>query len=88
MIEIIAILLAGIALGRLLHSFNSVKKFTSAMTLTVWVLIAALGYSVGSNPYLIEHLPSLGCESIILGAFTTAGSMVAVSAIRRYLRKD
>lgn len=88
MIEIIAILLAGIVIGRLLNSSQSVKKFASAMTVTVWVLIAALGYSIGSNPYLIKHLPSLGGESLILGAFATAGSMIAVSAIKRYLKRN
>ena len=88
MIEIIARLLAGIALGRLLHSSQGIKKFASAMTVTVWVLIAALGYSVGANPFLIEHLPSLGSESLIVGAFATAGSMILVSAVRRYIKKD
>lgn len=85
MIEIITILLVGIGLGRLLRSSQAVRKFASGMTLTVWVLILALGFSVGSNPYIISHLPSLGLESLIIGAFATGGSMVAVSTIKKYL---
>ncbi len=85
MIEIIAILLIGIGLGRLLRSSQVVRKFASGMTLTVWVLILALGFSVGSNPYIISHLPSLGLESLVVGAFATAGSIAAVTLIKKHL---
>ena len=87
MIEIIAILLTGIGLGRLLRSSQVVRKFASGMTITVWVLILALGFSVGSNPYIMSHLPSLGFESLIVGAFATGGSIVAVSMIKKHISK-
>lgn len=87
MIEILALLFAGIIVGRLLNRSKAVAKFASSMTVTVWILILALGFSVGSNPYLISHLPSLGAEALIVGALATAGSMIAVSMIRRYIKR-
>ena len=87
MIEILAILLGGIIIGRILRGYKTVTAFASKMTVTVWILILALGVSVGSNPYLIAHLPTLGAESIALGAFATAGSIIAVSLIRRYIKR-
>lgn len=87
MIEIIAILLTGIGLGRLLRSSQIVRKFASGMTITVWILILALGFSVGSNPYIMSHLPSLGFESLIVCAFATGGSIFAVTLFKNYISK-
>ena len=59
MIEIIAILVCGVLLGRLLSSVKAVKKFAEGMSYTVWILIFVLGYSVGADSYVMGNIQLL-----------------------------
>lgn len=85
MIEIIAILIGGVLLGRLLCSVKGVRKFAEGMSYTVWILIFVLGYCVGADSYVISHIPSLGIDALTLAAFSTAGSIFATILVRRYI---
>ncbi|MDE5688721.1 MAG: lysine exporter LysO family protein [Paramuribaculum sp.] len=88
MIEIIAILVCGVLLGRLLCSVKGVRKFAEGMSYTVWILIFVLGYSVGADSYVMNNIPSLGVDALILAAFSTAGSILATILVRRYINKE
>lgn len=85
MIEIIAILVCGVLLGRLLSSVKAVKIFAEGMSYTVWILIFVLGYSVGADSYVMGNIPSLGVDAITLAALSTAGSIFATMLVRRYI---
>ena len=88
MIEIIAILVCGVLLGRLLSSVKAVKKFAERMSYTVWILIFVLGYSVGADSYVMSNIPSLGVDAITLAALSTAGSILATLLASRFIIKE
>ncbi|MCI9607878.1 MAG: LysO family transporter [Muribaculaceae bacterium] len=88
MIEIIAILIAGIAIGRLFMHSKITTRIAGAMGITVWVLIFALGMSIGSNPAVVEQIPHIGLEALTIAALATGGSMAAVALTAKYIRKN
>lgn len=88
MIEIIAILLAGIAVGRICIRGKIAAAIAARMNVTVWILIFALGLSIGSDPTLVRAIPEIGTEAAMLAALATGGSMAAaVIAMKIFDRK-
>ncbi len=81
MIEIIAILLVGIAFGRLFRRTSAASGIANRMNITVWILIFALGLSIGCDSALVRQIPHIGAEAGVLAALATAGSIITVMAV-------
>lgn len=75
-------MLAGIAAGYLLRR-RRVPGLPGAITCLIWLLLFLLGWEVGSNGPLVEALPRLGGEALLLSAGGTLGSVVAAWALWR-----
>jgi hypothetical protein len=43
----------------------------------IWILLFLLGVEVGSDKHIINGLHTLGCESLIITAGATIGSVIA-----------
>ncbi|MBQ2075614.1 MAG: LysO family transporter [Muribaculaceae bacterium] len=86
MIEIISIMVAGIAVGWLLrkHSFKIVGV---VLIVLVWALLFFLGIEVGENEKIIGSLQNLGLEALLLSVAATAGSIACAWALWRYIQR-
>lgn len=82
MFTVIGFMLAGIAAGYLLRR-RRVPGLPGAITCLIWLLLFLLGWEVGSNGPLVEALPRLGGEALLLSAGGTLGSVVAAWALWR-----
>lgn len=81
MFNIIIILTAGLICGRIYLKVTG-RKASLADTLlgyTVWAMLAAFGLRIGADPAIMERLPSLGLQALILGASAMTVSGMAVS---------
>lgn len=86
MLEIIVILLIGIILGRIFSRLKSTRKLAEGMSVTVWMLIFALGFSVGADSAVMNRIPALGTDALVIALLATGGSMLTVMAIRKFIK--
>ncbi len=84
MLSIILIMIAGIIAGRLLRGCAVVKRFASAVSVTVCLLVAVLGFTVGANREVVDSLATVGVDAVILSLAGVAGSILVVTLIRRH----
>ena len=80
MFTVIGFMLAGIAAGDLLRR-HALRGVSQAITVLIWALLFLLGWEVGSNHRLLEALPRLGGEALVLSAGGTLGSVLAARAL-------
>lgn len=52
------------------------------------VLIAVLGVEIGSDDKVISSLGEIGLSALVITVFALAGSVLAVSLVRRLLKLD
>lgn len=76
MFIVLAIMLAGIALGYLLRK-RKPKGIGNAITFFIWVLLFLLGVEVGGNERIIRSLPTLGIEAVGISIAAVTGSCIA-----------
>ena len=80
MIEIILVMAAGIAAGRLLRRVKFLRVLPVA---TIVALLFIMGGEIGGNKAVIAGLTSLGVEALAIAAAATAGSVVAARVVYR-----
>ncbi len=73
---VIGFMLAGIAAGYVLRR-HAVRGVSQVITVLIWTLLFLLGWEVGSNRRLLEALPHLGGEALVLSVGGTLGSVLA-----------
>lgn len=76
---IIAALAAGVLIG--VSGFLPVgwhKRLDRTMTLTLYVMLAALGAQIGGNQDLLANLGLLGWQAVVISAFSIVGSVAAL----------
>jgi len=77
MFTVIAIMFGGIALGYLFRKKAILKKLGKPINYTIYLLLFFLGISVGGNSEIINNLPSLGGQALLLAFAGTLGSVLA-----------
>jgi uncharacterized membrane protein YbjE (DUF340 family) len=76
---IVLSLLAGMALGVTNVVPGSwLRHLDKSITVTLFVMLLALGAQIGSNAELVANLPSLGGRALIISALSIAGSVLAL----------
>ena len=88
MFTVIAIMFAGVALGYLLRSMPVLRKLGRPVSYTIYALLFFLGFSVGGNSEIINNLPSLGGQALILSIAGTLGSVLAAWLVYRFFFKN
>ena len=77
MFTVIIIMFAGIALGYLFRHKKILQKLDKPISYTIYALLFILGFSVGGNNEIINNLPSLGGQALLLAFAGTLGSVLA-----------
>lgn len=57
----------------------------SALNVVIYVLVLIMGLRMGANEEVISSLGTIGVQAVFITAFTVAGSMLAVTAMRKIL---
>ena len=77
----------GIVFGYLLRKENILRKINKPIGYTIYLLLFLLGISVGSNREIIDNLPSLGGQALLLALAGTLGSVLAAWIIYKFIFK-
>lgn len=81
MFTVIGIMFCGIALGYLFRKKTILQKLGKPISYTIYLLLFLLGISVGGNSEIINNLPSLGGQALLLAFAGTLGSVLAAWGI-------
>lgn len=88
MFTALAILVCGIAAGRLLRSWIPRPLLARSVMGAIFLLLFLLGVSIGGNSGLLRQLPSLGLDALALMLFCVGGSIIASMLITPFLRNS
>lgn len=78
MFYILGVMFCGVGLGFLLRGRSNVKRLAERATMPViYLLLFAMGVSVGANKNVMENLSSLGVEALIVTLGAVVGSITA-----------
>ena len=86
MLQIILIMIGGIAAGWLLRK-RSFSWLNAVLTVLVWALLFFLGVEAGGNQAVIEGFKELGVEALLLAFAGTAGSIGLAWALWRFIQR-
>ncbi|MCJ7423966.1 lysine exporter LysO family protein [Candidatus Bathyarchaeota archaeon] len=78
-------LVAGTSMGYILRNRRRINLNNASFAVIV-ILIFSLGFSVGSNGELLDSLPKVGLNAIVIALLTIAFSLLFVKAIRKTVR--
>jgi len=81
MFTVIGIMFCGIILGYLFREKTILQKLGRPISYTIYLLLFLLGISVGGNSEIINNLPSLGGQALLLAFAGTLGSVLAAWGI-------
>ncbi|MCR2030494.1 lysine exporter LysO family protein [Alistipes timonensis] len=85
MLVIFAVIIGGIATGRLLIG-RRLAFVQRLITVIIWALLFLLGVEVGGNPAVVGSLATLGAAALAIFAFSVAGSIFAAWLLWRRIR--
>ena len=78
MLEICALLIAGVGIGWLIRRRKSwVRASERLMTGFVYLMLFLLGLGVGADPEMIRNIRTLGLQAFGIAWFALAGSIAA-----------
>lgn len=88
MFEVMAALLAGLLIGKLMAKQTAIQPYFSKVTLCAVIgLLFIMGVQIGSNPEVLASLPTLGGKALVLALVTAAGSVLCSLPLARSLHK-
>jgi len=86
--KVFIVLAAGFAAGYLLQGNHKIEKVSVVLVdFFLFLLVLALGYSLGQNEEIIRSLATLGLDSMLIAAAAMAGSILFVLPLH-YLMGD
>jgi len=85
LLNLIIPLVAGILLGYLLRNRKRIKLDKASLAVIV-ILIFSLGFGIGSNNELLNAMPKVGFNALIISVITILFSIAFVMAGRRMVR--
>lgn len=84
MFIVIAFIFMGNLVGYLVRKQHT-EWLSKAITLLVWVLLFLMGIEVGGNERIMQSLPTLGVEALVVAVLATMGSCVGAWLLWRYI---
>ena len=81
MFYILAIMFVGIGVGYLLRRWRGVEHVSTSTTITIMLLLFVMGCEIGGNETLMNNLPTLGGEAVVIAIAATLGSVVAAKIV-------
>lgn len=85
LLKLVVPLVAGILLGYLLRNRKLVKPDKASLAVII-VLIFSLGFGIGSNNELLNAMPKVGFNALIISVLTILFSIAFVKAGRRMVK--
>lgn len=82
---VVAVMLAGMAVGRLLRG-RPLSRLSQTVTLLVWLLLFFLGIEVGINPRILSSLHTLGLQALWITLGAVLGSSFCAWLLWRWVR--
>ena len=76
-IIILAILIISILIGYLLRHHLNPKPLNFALKISIYVLLFFMGVNIGTNQKLLDNLPTLGFQALIITTCTIIGSLLS-----------
>lgn len=83
MFIVILIMMAGIAVGRLLRH-RKLTYLPQVTNMFIWVLLFLLGVEVGGDERIVKGMASLGLEAAVLALAGVAGSALLASGLWKW----
>ena len=77
----------GIICGYLFRKKTILQKLGKPINYTIYLLLFFLGISVGGNKEIINNLPTLGGQALLLAFAGTLGSVLAAWVVYRFFFK-
>lgn len=87
MLHIILIMLAGVLTGLLLRR-RDLRMVPRLITVAIWLLLFLLGTEVGSNRAILDNLPVIGVQAVVLTAGGLAGTLLCAWWVWRHYFMD
>ena len=87
MFTVLCIMFSGIICGYLFRKKTIFQKLSKPINYTIYLLLFFLGISVGGNKEIINNLPSLGGQALLLAFAGTLGSVLAAWVVYRFFFK-
>lgn len=88
MFKILAIIMLGIFLGRALSRSAWRQKISlvvdRSFMLVIFLLLFVMGVGIGNKPLIIQNLPTLGLQSLLLTFAAMLGSVLAAKWVYRH----
>lgn len=86
MLTILLLMAGGIILGMLLRNYKRLVPLVDKMILrSIFLLLFLMGLSIGANTSIIQKLPALGFQALLLSIGGILGSILLVWLMRRKL---
>lgn len=86
MFIVIAFIFMGILVGYCVRRRNT-NWLSRSITLLVWVLLFLMGIEVGANRHIMQSLPTLGVEALVMAVMATLGSCVGAWMLWKYINR-
>lgn len=86
MFIVIAFIFMGMLLGYTIRK-KSTEWLSRLLTLLVWILLFLMGIEVGGNDRIMQALPTLGVEALVVSVLAILGSCVAVWLLWKYINQ-
>lgn len=85
--SLVVALASGLLLGYVLRNRRRVN-FSRVTFGIIVVLIFSLGFGIGSNSELLNSLPSVGFDAVVILLFALAFSVLFVKVVRRLVKVE
>ena len=72
--------------GRLAGCKDKFGFVSGALNVVIYILVFVMGLRMGANEEVTSSLGTIGLQSLLITGFTVAGSMLAVTVLRKVLR--
>ncbi len=86
MLKVMAVMLSGILAGCLFRR-RSRAWLPFVISGFVYLLLLFLGFSIGGNALIMDRLPDLGTEALLLTAGAVLGSVTAAGLIYKWIMR-
>lgn len=85
MIEILLLIMGGMVLGYLVRRKEQVVRVTERLIIwSIFLLLFLMGLSIGRDPLIVNSLPSLGFNALLISIAGIAGSLVLALLLWKY----
>lgn len=84
MLIIFLFLSLGIAVGVFLRRFENIAIVSKLLTVAIVILLFLLGKSVGKNADIMQNLPTIGMQALIITTAAITGSVLMSMMVYKY----